>query len=460
MRPRFWIPLLAGLALALAPTPEPAPPDEDQNPRVRLRISGNMQGYLEPCGCASGQLGGFARRSFQNALNKRNIDLLIEGGQLIKGDTPLDEFKLMTILELLAQDGYHAVGIGKHDLVFQSELVGALFGLAPGLSADLRQKDGKPWTIDGQRVFAAYNEHKVGPLTVRLTGLTFDLPAPAKQAGLQLLDPDKAWAQAMQGAPEATLRVLIAHADKARLAKLELTPRPDLIVCVSDDYVEPRADAEDLGGVPLVHTGHKGRFVLDVHLARRAGKPVVLRHDVIKLAGSRTAPGAMESKTAKAVLNSHRQMVAEENLLEKMANQRDLPKGQGYIGSQACAVCHPNAAQACADDHHNKAWKTLQDAEKREKWPVTKYPECVSCHVVGYGDKGGFVTPKKTPKLLNVGCENCHGPGKLHQSNPVKHSMLGKEPGWQVRSCVQCHNAEHSPQFLYLPYWKKVQHGK
>ena len=105
---------------------------------------------------------------------------------------------------------------------------------------------------------------------------------------------------------------------------------------------------------------------------------------------------------------------------------------------------------------HSHAWQTLVDAEKREKWPVTHYPECVSCHVVGYGYKSGFVTPEKTPKLLNVTCENCHGPGSIHAGDDSKAIPVAKPTS---TSCTQCHNFEHSPKFDFTAYWKKIRHG-
>ena len=55
-------------------------------PRGVLIISGQMDGYLEPCGCTQGQLGGLIRRSdFVERLKAQNWPLaLIDLGSLIK----------------------------------------------------------------------------------------------------------------------------------------------------------------------------------------------------------------------------------------------------------------------------------------------------------------------------------------------------------------------------------------
>ena len=127
------------------------------------------------------------------------------------------------------------------------------------------------------------------------------------------------------------------------------------------------------------------------------------------------------------------------------------------MGGSECAECHDDDADKCKEHAHSRAWQTLIDAEKREKWPVTSNPECVSCHVVGYGYKSGFVNPKKTPELLNVTCENCHGPGSLHSAEETV-PMPAPKPGPKV--CTECHNFEHSPKFDYTEYWKKILHGQ
>ena len=47
-------------------------------------------------------------------------------------------------------------------------------------------------------------------------------------------------------------------------------------------------------------------------------------------------------------------------------------------------------------------------------------PECISCHVIGWNPTGffpyvsGYKSLKKTPHLINTGCEDCHGPGEKH----------------------------------------------
>jgi len=458
---------LLGFAVTPGCDSEPATSGQDPRgtstdstaPRLRLRVSGNLEGYLMPCGCASGQLGGLARRVFRQKLDQRNIDLFLEGGNLLKKANELGESKLMAILEILENNGYHGLGIGPKDLLVDPDLVAGLLSFypkLPALAADLVLADGKPWLMEGKPVVHAFHEHKLDHVTVRLASLTMALPAESKIEKFKLLAPATAWRKAMQGVAAETYRVLMVHADREVIKKLKLEPRPDLIIGVNHDYVEPKNRADQANGVPLIYAGVHGRVLLDVTLARGARGPMLTRMKLVPLKGSLTAPSAMRDKDTSAIILGHRQTVKEDGLLAKLANQKDLPKGLGYVGSAACTDCHEEDSELCAEHAHSRAWQTLIDAEKREGWPVTHYPECVSCHVVGYGYKSGFVSPDKTPKLLDVTCENCHGPGNQHVASD------GDEPMWkvEVKTCTECHNFEHSPKFDYTKFWKMIEHGK
>ena len=443
--------------LAAPQSTKPAAPGPTA-PRLRLRISGNLEGYLMPCGCASGQLGGLARRVFRHKLDQRNIDLFLEGGNLLKQSDELGESKLMAILEILENNGYHGMGVGAKDLQVDPELLAGLLSFyprLPALSADLRLANGEPWLLEGKPVVRSYQEHKLDHVTVRLSSLTMSLPKGERSKNFKLADPVAAWQQAMRGVADNTYRVLMVHADRDAIKALELAPKPDLIIGVNHDYVEPKNKADKANGVPLVYTGVHGRVLLDLTLARGPDGPMLTRIKLVPLKGSSTAPDAMRDKDASAVILGHRQTVKEDNLLARLAGRKELSGGLAYVGGAACADCHEEDSETCAKHAHSHAWKTLIDAQDKEGWPVTHYPECVSCHVVGYGYKSGFLSPKETPELLNVTCENCHGPGSKHVASDGDEPMQKVE----VKTCTICHNFEHSPKFDYSKFWEMIKHG-
>ena len=94
-----------------------------------------------------------------------------------------------------------------------------------------------------------------------------------------------------------------------------------------------------------------------------------------------------------------------------------------YVGARKCKTCH--GKELMGDQYavwlkgpHRRAYETLEGAQAREiaakrglTRPPHEAPECLACHVTGYG-----VSPvlfyKKLDPTAGVQCESCHGPGR------------------------------------------------
>ena len=459
---------LAAIAAIACATFLPRSPDDraasaTQDPKpgdpVRLLISGSMLGRLEPCGCASGQLGGLARR-MQHIGENRAYDVLIEGGDLVDSATELDLMKWFTAIQILfGERPYDALGVGSKDLALPLDQWCGVLATAPVVASDLTST--RPdWPCK------PFVEKQVRGHTVRVASLTLQLPpSPASaDSEVKLLPAADGWKRGLEGAGDETLRVLLLHTDETTVRKLvpQFQPAPDLVVCFDRGFVEPSGAAQSIGGVPLVFAGIRGRVLLEVALERLAdGRRATC--SLVPLAGSKTLPGGGGDPTVKAVLLAHRDEVKEQGVLAKVARQKPTPNGAAYVGSRICQGCHPSAWSAYEKMRHFHAWETLEKAEKDPKrygWPVTAYPDCVSCHVVGFEEKTGFVTYEETPDLSAVGCERCHGPGSDHIQAPAT-KKLGIHGGVMPSElCVQCHDFEQSPDFLYGNKWPLIQHGR
>jgi peroxiredoxin len=120
---------------------------------------------------------------------------------------------------------------------------------------------------------------------------------------------------------------------------------------------------------------------------------------------------------------------------------------QGFSGSEACGTCHESQHETWLFTKHAHAFDTLV------KHGESTNPECVSCHVVGFGEPGGFTHTSDTPQLEDVGCEVCHGRGGPHIS--------GKPAGGQdyEEVCGSCHNPEHSLGFDYATFLPQISHA-
>lgn len=473
--PAFVLPGLLVLALLPQCRRESAAPgsphaaaagNSPQNPaepfvdRVRLVVSGSMLGRLEPCGCAGGQLGGLPRR-MQYLGEQRSYDLLVEGGDLVAGNSELDLQKAFTALTVLfgMQRPYDALGVGPRDLLLPREEWSSYASMAALVTTDLAA-DSADWPG------VPFVEKQVRDQRVRLVSFTGSLPEGASPPDhpLTLLAPTAAWQRGLAGAAPETLRVLLLHVGDIAARKLVagLEPKPDLVLCFDPAYTDPPAHPELVDGVPFVYPGIRGRNLVLVSLARLPSGPRA-GTEVIPLAGSRTVPGGGGDPDVKQALRQHRLQVQQDGVLAKLANQRPTATGAEYVGTARCGGCHPTAQTAWQQSKHAHAWQTLVDAEadpKRYGWPVTAYPDCVGCHVVGYGERSGFVGFDRTPDLAAVGCESCHGPGSAH-ANSGGQVALGKVGGGQASVlCARCHDYEQSPDFLYGDRWPKIEHGR
>lgn len=101
-----------------------------------------------------------------------------------------------------------------------------------------------------------------------------------------------------------------------------------------------------------------------------------------------------------------------------------------YLGDNVCGSCHGVEYASHALTHHSIAWNTLVKRNKHED------AACTGCHVTGAGQPGGWGGDPHS-KLVNVGCEACHGPGGPHDG-------VRQDP---TTTCVGCHDAQHSIAF-------------
>ncbi len=146
-----------------------------------------------------------------------------------------------------------------------------------------------------------------------------------------------------------------------------------------------------------------------------------------------------------------------------------------YVGDAVCGTCHPTELAALKAGWHAKALAPLATAA-RGHWSVPKHkrgvvglrkPQCLRCHVTGYGKPGGFphaapADPLRHP-MAGVGCEMCHGPGKAHADDPKRPRAIARLGGTcnecnVLPICRLCHDDRNSPHFDYKAALPKASH--
>lgn len=125
--------------------------------------------------------------------------------------------------------------------------------------------------------------------------------------------------------------------------------------------------------------------------------------------------------------------------------------GGPFVGSAACAGCHPGPTAQWQGTAHASAWQTLVDQQRSQDL------DCFTCHVTGAHDPRGPQHPAQAEGLTDVGCESCHGPGKEHVASPTTVDMVAS-PGESV--CTTCHDGvKDEGRFDLSRYLPEVVHG-
>jgi hypothetical protein len=111
-----------------------------------------------------------------------------------------------------------------------------------------------------------------------------------------------------------------------------------------------------------------------------------------------------------------------------------------YVGMEKCKECHPEHVESYYSWKYSKNFRIIQMRKKDHD------PNCLPCHVTGYGKKGGFTTVEETPTMVNKQCESCHGPASLHLKAPTKleHQETLSIP---ENLCTTCHSGHKHPGY-------------
>ena len=260
----FLILVLIGLVLRLALSSQSMRLTEVKSgPNLTLLISGEELGYLEPCGCAEGQLGGFARRDsvIQQLAVKGKTLVPLANGDLIDSATRQSELKAEIGFAALKEMGYAAYNIGERDLLLGVDGLKYLQGTSgiPFLSANLFHGE--------SRAFQPFVLHTVNlqgdEMQIAIVGVlsqSFEIQVENAEADLRLENPIAVLTDLVGQLDQATdLIVLLAHADLAESETLASTfPQIDVVVS-GHEQEELHEDPVFVENTVLLNTGTKGK---------------------------------------------------------------------------------------------------------------------------------------------------------------------------------------------------------
>ncbi len=439
-------------------------------PEAALIISGEQLGYLEPCGCTEGQLGGLLRRYelVKELGEQRKWPLtLVDLGSLIKnpatarGGPDQTKIKLNVALKALATMNYSAIALSPEDLkVGVDEAVGQFLNLpgdtlkvvaanvtAAGLEAkvvqSIRSKAGGvsigiTAAVDPEALRAT-RDPSLDLLTIR----PIDDALPAVLADLEK-DTDTQ-VLLVQASPE-TARALAGK-----------YPGFDIVVATSP-FDNPPSDEERLndGKTLLISVGQKGKYAGVVGVF--ADSKQKYRYQRVSLGKTFNGP----AKAMKAIVeDEYRETLKGQAIVENFPRHSFInAKGATFVGAENCRYCHENTYNKWSTTKHARAYESL---EKDKKPNVVFDAECVSCHTTGFEYDSGWKSPELTAFLKGNQCENCHGPGSEHCKDPDNANYLATlrltaEQADKNRLCLRCHDEDNSPHFDFAKYYGQIVH--
>lgn len=517
---------VAGTGLARwlrEPAVPPAPPAKLQldawpKPDLALFLTGQTHGYLLPCGCSRPQIGGLERRyNVLEMLKAKGWSVL----PLDLGDVAQKEgvarlpnlqgaIKYKYAIQALNALRYEAIGFGEYEAALGSINATADFldtkpkppflvgNLDP--ACDLKQLD----LIGNARMLVdPASKVKVGVTAI----LGADTAARVKDTAMKVVDSSPALTAFTKEMDEKKpdLRVLLFHGSLARgqfkqgkeAEPIELAkafPQFNYILCLTEED-EPPANpsvVKHANGTEtlILSVGHKGKYVGVLGLYRK-GAGFTSRWELVRLDEDFLTPKAKApTHPVVGLLEEYTKELKAQNYLEKApqvkhVSQLAIPgKNPTFVGEKlvgkkqehVCKGCHEKAYDVWKASPHSHAYKTLVNAENPSNRQFD--PECIVCHTVGYGYESGFRTKDKTPLLINVGCENCHGPCSEHVDNPNNPAWYpiinpyahdpNETPAQKTKRlgridmfCQKCHDIENDVNWGKVGFenkWKKIVH--
>lgn len=443
------------------------------DPKAVVVVSGEMEGYLEPCGCTQGQLGGLIRRyEFVEQVQARNLPVvLVDLGGLMKdpagsrGGPEQARIKFDVALKALNTFNYNAIALSADDLKV---------GVGEAFVQYLNNLT-EPTTMLAANVEpGAGFETIIRPSTIAEAGpLKFGVTAvvdPARIAALQ--DPDKEALLPTVHPPDEVLGAVLADLEKQTDYQILMVqgepeeagrlaaafPGFDIVVGASS-LVDPEQDPKMLndGATMLVNVGRRGKYVGAVGVFD--GGDAAMRFARISLNERFDAPS---NEVKKIIEDEYRGMLKAIGTVENFPRHDyvDGAPGATFVGAESCRDCHPNTYLKWESTKHAAAFASLEHDPK----PNTIYDaECVSCHTTGFGYNSGYQSLAGTPGLRGNQCENCHGPASRHIEEPDNLAFrqalaLTAERADRNRLCIRCHDEDNSPKFDFETYMTMIYH--
>jgi cytochrome c554/c'-like protein len=377
----------------------------------------------------------------------------VDAGNFAAIESEAAKVRNQGMIDAMNRMGYAAVMVGERELndgldAFQQMSKAARF---PFVSANVVFEDdhtpvAQPYVVDtvrhgGRRVrvgFLGLNRYNTAFVKGTREGRNIVISSPFEAA--KKLVPEMR--------PQVDILAVLTSLSISQARQLaQDVPGIDLIIGANGGVLSTDGDAS--AGAAIVYPGNQGKYLSEIRIAlsEKGDKPATMTRRQHYLNKDYPIDAPMQ-QMVDAILGRENDLNRQLAAVPPPAGPQVAPAaGPHYVGTETCGGCHAEALTVWKRSGHARAFATL--VQKNQDFS----PDCVGCHVVGFGRKGGFVNARATPALLDVQCEACHGPGSAHAETPARgYGAAG------ARSCLGCHTQENSPEFDYFKYWPRIKH--
>ncbi|MGB7749764.1 MAG: multiheme c-type cytochrome [Verrucomicrobiia bacterium] len=427
-----------------------------QNPSLDLPIyfTCDTQGRLEPCGCFVGQFGGLTRLKTVLEAEAPTNALRLDAGDAIGGKEDYDLIQYRYMLRAFAAMHYDALNMGQREAKLSAAQLKEFNRTSPVpmLSANLRDK------ADGKPIFDSYRILQRGGFRVAVIGLLdpHGLGDNLGQ-GLEVEDMESALTRCLaEVRSKADLIVLLAFTDEETLSRLADQFYECQVILggkVSQTAQELRRQNRSL--IYFVTNESRALGILRLKLAE--GAPLQVLNNEIRLLHDRIPQDPSFRQLARDYRDEvrHTRLAVDDpgNLGEDMVP--GVRTAASYVGTETCVSCHPGAAAVWEKSTHAHAFAPLLERQ------ADADPKCVGCHTVGFGSASGYRREFGSARLVQAGCESCHGPGSLHIRQQAGDTSINFTfRPLAAGDCKQCHYGEFSRPFDWDEFWPAIKHGR
>ena len=485
--------------------PPPKPLFEGwDTPQAVLVFTGEQHGYLEPCGCTAGQIGGLARRADLVRLltdeKQWPIASFDLGGALRddRVDRRQELMKFETTRAALRYMNYDAMAYGPEEIRLTAGRLFDLFSAEQGagdtspdfLSANV-SLFGDRETVGELGTPIEYQVVEAGNVRIAVTAIVgtsiwsrlFVEGLTSEQTLFGYEEPVEAISRVLPEmlAEEPDVLVLLSHATVDESRELAAGFGDFDVIVTAGGPEDGNEEPEIIGETLLLQPGKKGKAAGVVGVYAGEDEPE-LKFELVTLDGERFE----HSPGIHALLEEY---VAR---LERERPDREEPaiehsSGAEFVGAEKCGVCHRKAFGAWSQSKHSHAFESLTKGRPDDENYIVRTfdAECLCCHTTGWDPQqalrysSGFVDEETTPHLAGQQCENCHGPGSLHveleeafraggsetdELLSTRRALQLKKDEARTSLCIKCHDLDNSPTFdtdekpFDTYWWPKVEH--